>query len=114
MSNIRHTPENIDALDEGEVYVFGSNTEGNHAGGAARTAVQKFGAIMGHGEGLQGQSYAIPTMEGLDSIKAAVASFIDFARHNSDRVFLVTAIGTGIPGTKSTTLPPCSTTDPAM
>lgn len=52
------TPENITELDEREIFVFGSNLNGNHTGGAAKTAVDKFGAIQGQGEGLQGQSYA--------------------------------------------------------
>lgn len=62
MSNKVFTPENISKLKQNEVFVFGSNKAGNHVGGAARVAVEKFGAIMGHGEGLQGQSYAIPTL----------------------------------------------------
>lgn len=54
----KFTPENIQELKENQVFVFGSNMNGNHAGGAARLAVEKFGAIMGQAEGLQGQSYA--------------------------------------------------------
>lgn len=57
------TPENISELGKDEIFVFGSNANGNHAGGAARIAVEKFGAIMGQAEGLQGQSYAIPTLD---------------------------------------------------
>lgn len=41
------TPENIQELKENQIFVFGSNMNGNHAGGAARLAVEKFGAIMG-------------------------------------------------------------------
>lgn len=63
MENRRFTPENISELKENEVFVFGSNKNGNHAGGAARIAVEKFGAVMGQAEGLQGQSYAIPTLD---------------------------------------------------
>lgn len=59
----KFTPENIQELKENQVFVFGSNMNGNHAGGAARLAVEKFGAIMGQAEGLQGQSYAIPTLD---------------------------------------------------
>lgn len=58
MSNKVFTPENISKLKQNEVFVFGSNKAGNHVGGAARVAVEKFGAIMGHGEGLQ----ASPTL----------------------------------------------------
>ena len=54
------TPENIQELKENQIFVFGSNMNGNHAGGAARLAVEKFGAIMGQAKGIQGQSYAIP------------------------------------------------------
>lgn len=49
MSNKVFTPENISKLKQNEVFVFGSNKAGNHVGGAARVAVEKFGAIMGHG-----------------------------------------------------------------
>ena len=39
------TPENINVLAPEEVFVFGSNLEGHHGGGAARTALRKFGAV---------------------------------------------------------------------
>lgn len=45
------------------IFVFGSNPEGRHGAGAARTAREKFGAIYGQGEGLQGNSYALPTKD---------------------------------------------------
>ena len=95
----RITPNKITSLQPNEVFVFGSNTAGAHLGGAAHQAVEQFGAIMGQGEGLQGQSYAIPTV-GLskDEIEAAVMRFIDFARQNPDKKFLVTRIGCGIAG----------------
>ena len=56
-------------LKENEIFVFGSNIKGAHLGGAARAAYNKFGAEWGNGEGLQGNSYALPTMEGLESTK---------------------------------------------
>lgn len=49
--------------EEGTIFVFGSNPEGRHGAGSARVAVQQFGAIYGRGEGLQGNSYALPTTE---------------------------------------------------
>ncbi|MDE5633393.1 MAG: transcriptional regulator, partial [Muribaculaceae bacterium] len=61
IDDLRFTPENITSLGPDEVFVFGSNLQGMHCGGAARTAVLRFGAIMGQGVGIQGQSYAIPT-----------------------------------------------------
>ncbi|MBR1785151.1 MAG: hypothetical protein IJ760_06920 [Bacteroidales bacterium] len=95
---MRTTPEHIDTLKEGEVFVFGSNAHGMHYGGAARTAVKKFGAVMGQGDGLQGQSYAISSMEGLKALQANVRRFTDFARLHPELTFLVTRIGCGIAG----------------
>lgn len=46
------TPDNIQELTENQIFVFGSNMNGNHAGGAARLAVEKFGAVMGQAEGM--------------------------------------------------------------
>lgn len=97
---MRYTPENITELKENEIFVFGSNAEGAHFGGAARVAKEKFGAVLGMGEGLQGQSYAVPTMEGLGNLQDAVWRFIFFATHNPQLTFLVTKLGTGIAGYK--------------
>ena len=94
----RITPDYISELRPNEVFVFGSNARGKHYGGAAAFAVRRFGAIMGQGEGLQGQSYAIPTMEGMESMRAAVDRFIAFAQEHPELTFLVTPIGCGIAG----------------
>ena len=70
-----------------------------HGGGAARIAVEKFGAIMGQGVGLQGHSYAIPTMQGgPNTILPYVEEFIAFAKQHPEMTFLVTRIGCGIAG----------------
>lgn len=53
--NIVYAPDTI--------FVFGSNPEGRHGAGAAKTARLQFGAVYGQGEGLQGHSYAIPTKD---------------------------------------------------
>lgn len=95
------TQDYITELKENEVFVFGSNLNGWHEGGAAYIAQKKFGAVYGQGVGLQGQSYAIPTMQGgVDTIKPYVDDFITFAKDNPDKVFLVTPIGCGIAGFK--------------
>ena len=99
MEKKRTTPEYIDTLAPGEIFVFGSNLKGRHAGGAAYAAYRKFGAVMGQGVGLQGKSYAIPTMQGgVETIKPYVDKFIDFARSHPELTFLVTRIGCGIAG----------------
>lgn len=97
--DLKYTPENITELGEDEVFVFGSNLAGRHSGGAARVARQKFGAIMGQGVGMQGQSYAIPTMQGgVDTIRPYVDEFIELAREWDQTTFYVTRIGCGIAG----------------
>ncbi|MBO5810643.1 MAG: ADP-ribosylglycohydrolase family protein [Bacteroidales bacterium] len=89
----------INNLKPNEIFVFGSNLDGMHGGGAARVAYNKFGAIWGQGVGLQGQSYAIPTMHGgVNVIKPYVDEFIDFAKSHTELKFLVTRIGCGIAG----------------
>ena len=95
----RTTPAYITSLKPNEIFVFGSNLAGNHAGGAARLAYVKWGAVWGQGVGLQGQTYAIPTMHGgVEAIRPYVEEFIRFAETHPEQVFLVTEIGCGIAG----------------
>ena len=99
MEQKRTTSEFITRLEPDEVFVFGSNLKGMHGGGAAYIAYRKFGAIMGQGVGLQGQSYAIPTMQGgVETIRPYVDEFIEFAKMHPELTFLVTRIGCGIAG----------------
>ena len=94
----RMTPYNIDHLENGQVFVFGSNGHGAHLGGAARAAVKYYGAIMGQGEGMQGDSYAINSMSGLDVLGEQARRFVAYAKEHPERTFLVTRIGCGIAG----------------
>lgn len=95
----RVTPEWIDDLQENQVFVFGSNLAGMHGGGAARVARLRFGAVMGKGVGMQGRSYAIPTMQGgTETIRPYVNDFIAYAKEHPELTFLVTPIGCGIAG----------------
>ena len=103
----RITPRWIDSLKENEIFVFGSNLAGMHGGGAARIARLHFGAVMGKGVGLQGQSYAIPTMQGgVETIRPYVNDFLDFAKHHPEMQFLVTPIGCGIAGFEAEDIAP--------
>lgn len=107
MENKRTTPDFITALQGNEIFVFGSNLRGIHAGGAARTAALHFGAVMGKGVGIQGQSYAIPTMQGgVETIKPYVDDFIAYARQHPELRFLVTPIGCGIAGFEPSDIAP--------
>ena len=94
----RITPSGVNVLQPGEIFVFGSNFQGLHMGGAARAAKEKFGAVWGIGEGLQGQSYAIPTMEGIDNMRPAIERFTSFAKQHQELKFFVTAVACGIAG----------------
>lgn len=95
----RITDNRIQELNPGEIFVFGSNLEGAHGGGAALLAFRKWGAIWGQGAGLQGQTYGIPTMHGgVEEIRPYVDEFIRFAKEHPELTFLVTEIGCGIAG----------------
>jgi len=94
----RVTPEFITRLASNEVFVFGSNARGLHHGGAARIAVEKFGAIMGQGHGMQGKSYAINSMSGIPDMKEDIRLFHEYANSHPEQHFLVTPIGCGIAG----------------
>ena len=102
--NRQFTPESITELKENEIFVFGSNLNGSHAGGAARFAVEKFGAVEGQEIGIQGKSYAIPTLGkkmeklSLEKISISIDNLYQFADENADLVFLVTKLGCGIAG----------------
>ena len=86
----------IDHLEPGEIFVFGSNASGAHGAGAARQALEQFGAVWGQGHGLQGSSYGIDTMSGMPTIEAEVGTFLGFAQQHPELRFLVTEIGCGI------------------
>ena len=107
MYSREYTPDKIKALKADEIFVFGSNLAGAHGGGAARLAHERFGAVLGQGVGLQGQSYAIPTMQGgVETIKPFVDEFIAFAQSRPDLKFYVTQIGCGIAGFKVAEIAP--------
>lgn len=107
MKKGRITPSWIDSLKENEIFVFGSNLAGMHGGGAARIARLHFGAVMRQGVGLQGQSYAIPTMQGgVETIRPYVEEFLDFANRHPELHFLVTPIGCGIAGFEAEDIAP--------
>lgn len=100
-----YTPGKITKLNKNEIFVFGSNESGIHGAGAAKTAVLKFGAIYRQAEGLQGQSYAIPTVNKsitkpltLPEIKVYVDRYLEFAKSRPDLIFLTTEIGCGLAG----------------
>jgi hypothetical protein len=94
----------ITSLKANERFVFGSNLAGNHAGGAAKQAHEKFSAEMGIGEGLTGQCYAFPTLNqnfermAYENLVQSRDVFYRCAVAHPDLIFLMTPVGTGIAG----------------
>ncbi len=94
----------IETLQPNQIFVFGSNTEGRHGFGAALTAKEKFGAIYGQSQGLQGQSYAMITKDLTKTthpsrtkkqVETQIAKLYDFADRNKDKEFLIAYSGEG-------------------
>lgn len=87
--------------NSGYVFVFGSNPEGRHGAGAAKIAATQFGAKRGVGEGLVGDSYALPTKDlrikknrGLRSISSKditnnIRKMYEVAKQNPNKKFAV-------------------------
>lgn len=103
-------------LPKDHVFVFGSNEAGRHGKGAAKTAINYFGAIYGLGLGLDPYrlSYAIPTKDkhlrplSLQTINNYVGMFI-YCTHSermSDKRFFITKIGCGLAGNQPSDIAP--------
>ncbi len=88
----------------GEVFVFGSNLAGIHGAGAAKAALDFFGAKWGFGEGFMGSSYAIPTKGHLITtlplhmIEEHITRFVQFTKDNPELNFFVTRVGCVLAG----------------
>jgi hypothetical protein len=109
---MRTTPDEIKKLEQGQIFVFGSNLSGRHGKGAAKTALG-WGAKWGQATGLQGRTYGIPTKDSsirrtltIIEIKPFVDEFIEFAKNNPNLTFLVTEIGCGLAGHKQKDIAP--------
>jgi hypothetical protein len=99
-----------------EIFVFGSNESGRHGAGAAKIALEKYGAVYGCGFGHFGNSFAIPTKNHkletlpLNIIQEYVDAFILYARGiyftNFSMKFKVTRIGCGLAGYKDEHIAP--------
>jgi hypothetical protein len=95
-----------------KVFVFGSNLQGIHGAGAAREAWKNHGAVTGEGQGLHGNSYAIPTKAtpwrplGLGTVEMYIEQFIAFAHEHPELYFTVTKVGCGLAGFKEEEIAP--------
>ena len=101
-----YTPEYIGRLEKNQIFIFGSNERGNHIGGAAKLAKDKFNAKKGVYEGLTGQCYAFPTLNkqmekrDIKEIKKSVERLVNVIKQNPNKLFLLTRVGCGIAGYK--------------
>ena len=102
---VAYTPELVESLKDGQVFVFGSNLIGYHSGGASLVAMQRFGAVWGQAEGPQGQCYAIPVDirgEAVENVSAYMKRHIDkflaYAKAHPELFFLVIRVGCGNAG----------------
>ena len=100
-----YTPEFVESLKDGQVFVFGSNLIGYHSGGASLVAMQRFGAVWGQAEGPQGQCYAIPVDirgEAVENVSAYmkrhIDKFLSYAKAHPELSFLVIRVGCGNAG----------------
>lgn len=94
------------------ILVFGSNEAGVHGAGAAKTAMEKHGAIWGKSYGHHGKSFAIPTKDDtiqtlpLTNIHLYVNGFLAYAIGHPKLTFRVTRIGCGLAGLKDSDIAP--------
>lgn len=96
------------------IFVFGSNKAGIHGAGSAKLAYQKHGAKWRIGEGLVGNSYALPTKGyriekiSLHEIQNSVNRFLETAEFWKDRhlQFKVTRVGCGLGGHRDADIAP--------
>ena len=81
------------------IFVFDSNLSGKHGAGDSGFALANYGAVYGQSEGLQGESYAIPTHDKrgrplpLDKIEMYVKRFIGYANRHPEYRYTVSTIG---------------------
>ena len=86
------------------IFVFGSNLAGRHGAGAAKAAMEKFGARYGVGIGFTGNSYAIPTKDydiltlPLGVVHVFIRQFVQVTQHMKETEFFVTRVGCGLAG----------------
>ena len=101
---MKFTPEKISELASNEIFIFGSNENGEHLGGAARIAYEKFGAEWGQASGISGQSYGIPTLDrDMEKVEPELiyihlVDLIEYVQTHPKNTFYLTKIGCGIAG----------------
>lgn len=104
LNTLRILPTHLHTPEDDRVFVFGSNLLGIHGAGAAAYAFDDLGAYWGVGEGIMGNSYALPTCyrpgEPVTMMELAVyvQNFLDYAGDHPELRFFVSQVGCGLAG----------------
>ena len=86
----------ITELSRCEIFVYGTDMNGNRVGRAEKLACNKFGATQGQKSGPQGQCYAIPVdVQNPKATKPYVDEFVEYVKEHPNNRFLITRIGCG-------------------
>lgn len=99
-----HDENIIKKLAKDTTFVFGSNMAGEHSAGAAKIALENFGALKGVARGWSGQSFAIPTMNEhlqqmpLSQIQHYIDDFKTYCKNHPKNKYFLTSIGCGVTG----------------
>ena len=86
------------------IFVAGTNLDGIHGAGSAKYAHDHEGLRIGVGRGLDGNSYALPTVGHnfsrmtLPQVAVEVGRFIEIARQYPQQEFKVTRVGCALAG----------------
>lgn len=95
----------ITKLEQNQIFVFGSNTQGRHGKGAALWAKTFAGAEYGNPIRLQGQSYAIVTKDLTKKIHPSIAketiifqinNLYKLANNTPNKEYLIAYSGKGV------------------
>lgn len=89
----KYTPDDISMIGRRDIFVFGYGVRGHHLGDDARTAINRYGGVLGGTDGLNGNSYAIPVGYSIEDIRPYIDKFIEFAEYEKALTFYVSKIG---------------------
>lgn len=99
-------------LNTNEIIVYDSNSKGIPDADHDAKFFKKFQITFGRSHGLDNNTYGIPTKDAnfkvlpIERIQKYVRNFIEDTKVYPEKIFLVTAIGTGLAGYKAAEIAP--------
>lgn len=113
MERIYHENMTLPKKESNVIFVFGDNDKGIHGKGAARVALNKFGAIWGKSPNqLVGNSYGISTKKSphkymsLEKATKNILNFVEFTKEHPELFFFITEVGCHLAGFKESEIAP--------